>query len=132
MATTTAPTPSGTTVSTSPRRGTPWRTTVTAVVQRHPVLVYYALTVAISWGGVALVAGPLGVSGGAALMLGLFLAQAAGPATAGLVLTGVLDGPAGYRDLLARLMRWRVAPRWYAAALLLNPLALLVVLGGLG
>jgi CAAX protease family protein len=103
-----------------------------ALAQRHPVLAYYALTFAISWGGVALVAGPLGVSGGAALYLGLFLAQAAGPAAAGLVLTGVLDGPAGYRDLLARLTRWRVAPRWYAAALLLNPLALLVVLGGLG
>jgi membrane protease YdiL (CAAX protease family) len=96
------------------------------------VLAYYALAVALSWGGVALLAGPLGVSGGAALMLGLFLAQAAGPAAAGLVFTGVLDGPAGYRDLLARLTRWRVAPRWYAAALLLNPLALLVVLGGLG
>jgi membrane protease YdiL (CAAX protease family) len=95
------------------------------------VLAYYALTFAISWGGVALVAGRLGVSGGAALPA-LFLAQAAGPTTASLVLTGVLDGPAGYRDLLARLTRWRVAPRWYAAALLLNPLALLVVLGGLG
>jgi membrane protease YdiL (CAAX protease family) len=96
------------------------------------VLAYLTLAFAISWGGVALVAGPLGVSGGAALMLGLFLAQAAGPTAACLVLTGVLDGPAGYRDLRARLTHWRVAPRWYAAALLLNPLALLVVLGGLG
>jgi len=102
-----------------------------AVIRRHPVLAFYALAFAISWGGVALIAGPLGVAGGAAL-LGLFLAQAAGPTAACLVLTGVLDGPAGYRELLARLTRWRVGPRWYAAALLLNPLALLVVLGGLG
>jgi membrane protease YdiL (CAAX protease family) len=48
-----------------------------------------------------------------------------------LILTGILDGQAGYRDLLARLTRWRVAPRWYAAALLLNPFAMLVVLGAL-
>jgi hypothetical protein len=66
------------------------------------VLACYALTVALSWGGVALLAGPLGVSGGAALLVGLFLAQAAGPSTAGLVLTGLLDGRDGFRDLLAR------------------------------
>jgi membrane protease YdiL (CAAX protease family) len=81
-------------------------------------------------GGIALVSGPLGLSGGA-LMVALLMVISAGPTTASLVLTGIVDGRAGYRDLLARLTRWRVALRWYAAALLLNPVAMLVVLGAL-
>jgi membrane protease YdiL (CAAX protease family) len=64
-------------------------------------------------------------------MAALLLVIAAGPSIASLLLTGLLYGRAGYRDLLARLTRWRVAPRWYAAALLINPIALLVVLGAL-
>ncbi len=103
-------------------------TPIRAFIQRHPVLSYYALTFAISWGGVAVVAGPLGPSAGASIMVALLLVIAAGPTIACLILTGVLDGRAGYRDLLTRLTRWRVAPRWYAA-LLLNPLTLLGVLG---
>lgn len=61
--------------------------------------------------------------------IALFVAMAAGPTIASLILTGLLEGAAGYRDLFARLTRWRVAPRWYAVALLLNPLMILVVLG---
>jgi membrane protease YdiL (CAAX protease family) len=104
-------------------------TRITALARRHPLIAYFLLAFGISWGGVALVAGPLGPSAGAAIMVGLLLVIAAGPTVACLILTGVLDGRAGYRDLLARLTRWRVAPRWYAVALLLNPLTLLAVLG---
>jgi CAAX protease family protein len=101
-----------------------------SLIQRHPVVAYFLLAYIISWGGVALVSGGIGLSGGA-LMLALLIAISAGPTTASLLLTGVLDGRVGYRDLLARLTRWHVAPRWYAAALLMNPVALLVVLGAL-
>jgi membrane protease YdiL (CAAX protease family) len=51
------------------------------------------------------------------------LAWFAGPSVASLVLTGLVSGRAGYRDLLARLLRWRVGGRWYAVALLTAPLA---------
>jgi membrane protease YdiL (CAAX protease family) len=44
-----------------------------------------------------------------------------GPSIAGLIMTGLADGKAGYRGLAARLCRWRVAIRWYAAALLIAP-----------
>jgi membrane protease YdiL (CAAX protease family) len=50
------------------------------------------------------------------------LAWLAGPSVASIVLTGLVDGRAGYRDLLARFLRWRVGALWYAVALLLAPL----------
>ena len=37
-------------------------------------------------------------------------------------MTGLADGWPGLRDLLARLLRWRVGARWYAVALLTAPL----------
>jgi membrane protease YdiL (CAAX protease family) len=54
----------------------------------------------------------------------LFIAFSApvAPAIIGVLLTGLVAGRAGYRDLLARLLRWRVDVRWYALALLTAPL----------
>ena len=46
----------------------------------------------------------------------------AGPSVAGILLTGLVDGRAGLRELLSRLLRWRVGARWYAVALLTAPL----------
>jgi membrane protease YdiL (CAAX protease family) len=37
-------------------------------------------------------------------------------------MTGLTAGTAGYRELLARVLRWRVRARWYGVALLLAPL----------
>ena len=50
-----------------------------------------------------------------------------GPGVAGLLLTGLLDGRAGFRELLSRLLRWRVGARWWAVALLAAPLVFTVV-----
>jgi membrane protease YdiL (CAAX protease family) len=47
-----------------------------------------------------------------------YLAILAGPCLAGVLLTGIVDGPPGLRELLARLRRWRTASRWYVVALL--------------
>ena len=38
-------------------------TTIKAFIKRHPVLTYYALTFAISWGGILVVVGPGGIPG---------------------------------------------------------------------
>lgn len=48
-----------------------------------------------------------------------------GPLTAALVVIGLTEGVAGYRDLLARLLRWRIGWWWAAAAGI--PLAVLAV-----
>jgi len=55
---------------------------------------------------------------GALLYIGMLL----GPALAGLIVTGLVSGRAGLRDLLSRSLKWRVGAWWYAAALLLIPL----------
>src|SRR5437763_5521290 len=101
-------------------------TTIKSFIKLHPVLTYYVLTFAISWGGMLLV-------GGRGLFAGtnwqtdpLFqlavLALLVGPPIAGLLLTGLVDGRAGDRELLSRLLHWRVDIRWYAVALLTAPL----------
>ena len=64
-----------------------------------------------------------GASGGIPM-----LAWVAGPPVAGILLTGLLYGRAGFRDLLTRMTRWRVGARWYAVALLTTPLYLTAIL----
>jgi uncharacterized protein len=127
MATTTARTPSGTATPPASRQGAPRRTSVMAFIERHPVLAYYAVVFAISLGGVLLlIGGPGSIPGTPAqierLIWFVVLTLELGPPVAGLVLTGLLDGRAGYRELHSRLLRWRVGARWYAVALLTAPL----------
>jgi hypothetical protein len=38
-------------------------TTIRAFIKRNPVLTYYALTFALSWGGILIVVGPGGIPG---------------------------------------------------------------------
>ncbi len=107
--------------------------TITAFIQRHPVLTYYALVFAISWGGILLiVGGPGGIPGSReqveAMMPLVLVALFAGPSVAGLLTTGLVSGRAGLRELLSRLLRWRVRARWYATALLSAPVLVTTVL----
>jgi membrane protease YdiL (CAAX protease family) len=102
-------------------------TTIKAFIKGHPLVSYFALTFAISWGGVLLViGGPGGIPGNPeqfeTLLPVVILALLAGPSVAGLLLTGLVDGRAGFRELLSWLLRWRVGVRWYAVALLTAPL----------
>ncbi len=53
----------------------------------------------------------------------VILALAIGPTVAGILMTGLVDGSVGLRDLLSRSLRWRVGARWYAVALLTGPLS---------
>lgn len=107
-------------------------TAVRAFVKNHPLLSYVALTFAISWGEILLVIGPGGVPVNAEhfrqiIVLG-YPAMLAGPTLAAIVLTGLVYGKAGFRELLSKLLRWRVGVRWYAVALLTAPLTMLAVL----
>jgi uncharacterized protein len=107
-------------------------TTLKTFIQRHPVLTYFVLTFAISWGGILIVLGPGGFTS-TPERLDMFLplvvlAILAGPSVAGVVLTGLVNGKAGLRELLSRLLRWRVAARWYAVALLTAPLTVMATL----
>jgi membrane protease YdiL (CAAX protease family) len=104
-----------------------------AFVKKHPVLTYYALVFAMSWGGILLiVGGPGGIPGSSEevemLMPPVLLALFAGPSVAGLLMIRLVAGRVGLHDLLSRLLRWRVGARWYAAALLSAPLIVTTVL----
>ena len=96
------------------------------LIRRHPLLAYYVLTFALSWGGFVLVVGPSSLVSANWQAEGKFLSaiivMLSGPSIAGLLLTGLVDGRAGYRDLFLRLGQWRVGIRWYALAILPAPI----------
>jgi uncharacterized protein len=58
----------------------------------------------------------------------VLLAWLAGPSVASILMTGLVHGRDGLRDLLTRMTKWRVGARWYAVALLTAPLLVTAVL----
>jgi uncharacterized protein len=106
-----------------------------AFIQRHPVATYYVSVFAISWGGGVIVLGPGGIWGArpitASQLPFVYLTAIAGPSVASIVSTLLVYGRAGLRELLSRLLRWRVSARWYAVALLTAPLLVMATLLGL-
>jgi uncharacterized protein len=107
---------------------------IKALVKSHPVVSYFALVFAISWGGVLTVVGvgPGGFPGtkeqSEMLFPFVYLAMLVGPSVTGIVLTGLLYGRSGLRELLSRLLKWRVGARWQAVAILTAPLLYIAVL----
>jgi membrane protease YdiL (CAAX protease family) len=99
------------------------------------VLAYFVLTIIFTWGCMAMAVYPGGFpitdeqfERSGALV---YVAMLVGPSGAGLLLTGLLDGRAGFRELFFRLIRWRSGARWYAVALLTAPLMITTILLGL-
>jgi len=108
-------------------------TTINAFIKRHPVLTYFVLTFVISWGGILLVIGGPGAipspsEQAMSLLPVAILVMLVGPSVAGLLMTGLGQGRAGFRELLTRLLKWRVDARWYAVALLATPLLITATL----
>lgn len=107
--------------------------TVSASIERHSLLIYFALAFAISWGAVLVVIGGPGRIPGTTeqaemLLPFVVLAMLPGPAVAGILLTGLVYGKGGLRDVLSRMLRWRVGARWYAVALVGAPVLVTAVL----
>ena len=100
-------------------------------LQRHPLLVFFALAFGISWGAILTIMASRGfdlsplqsVEGGL-----LFLAMLLGPCISGLACTALFDGRSGLRALGQQALYWRVAAVWYVVALLTVPAILLVLL----
>jgi membrane protease YdiL (CAAX protease family) len=93
---------------------------------RHSLFIFFSIAFTISCAGILLVLGLGGVRGAVAPteapFLLMMLAWLAGPSVASMVMTGLVSGRSGYRDLLSRLTTWRAGVGWYALALLTAPL----------
>ncbi len=91
---------------------------------------YFALTFVISWMGALAVVAPKLLRGEAVPKFTgilMFPVMLSGPVVASVILTGLVDGTSGLRELFSRMCRVRVALRWYAA-LLIPPAVMLSVL----
>jgi len=98
--------------------------------QRNPVTAYFLLAFSISWAAaLAVVARNLFSGQSIPKTMGLFVfpAMLLGPSISGILLTALVDGRAGLRDLLVRMGKWRVVPRWYVV-LLIPPALVLTTL----
>ncbi|MCZ4066904.1 CPBP family intramembrane metalloprotease [Microbacterium sp. H37-C3] len=108
---------------------------VTGIIRRRPLVSFFVLALGLSW--VAWTPWILSNDGlgvwdyafpqifGTSQFTGMLFGAYLGPLGAAFVVTAVTGGRAGLRVWVGRLLRWRVAPRWYAVALLAVPLAVL-------
>ena len=86
-----------------------------SLVKRHPIITFFVLTYAISWGFLPIEA--VGFMPG-------------GPLLAALIVIPITQGWAGLRELGSRMIRWRVRWYWYVVAIGL-PLAVLLLTAAL-
>jgi uncharacterized protein len=86
-----------------------------SLVKRHPIITFFVLTYAISWGFLPIEAVRF---------------MAGGPLIAALIVIPLTQGWTGLRELGSRMIRWRVRWYWYAVAIGL-PLAVVMLTAGL-
>lgn len=106
-----------------------------SLVERHPLASYFVIAYGITWGGILTFLASRGfqfaslqVQDASILFAIIFLAMLLGPSTSSLVLTALLDGRNGLREIWLRIRRWQVGLPWYAVALLTVPVLTLVIL----
>jgi uncharacterized protein len=88
------------------------------MLRRYPLLFFFLLSYAISWSiWLPLLLAKQGIILDRPPQY-LHLLGSLGPAVAALITTRICSGSVGLRDLWRRMFDWRVAPRWYAIALL--------------
>jgi len=101
-------------------------------IKRNPLLSCFSLVFVLSWGLIVILAGPgnipINAEQSEKLLPLLYTMMLVGPGLAGLLLTGLVNGKAGFRNLRARLLKWRVGIRWYLLALLTAPIVALSIL----
>ncbi|MBN2423667.1 MAG: CPBP family intramembrane metalloprotease [Calditrichaceae bacterium] len=101
-------------------------------IKNHPLISYFVLTFVLSWSGIIFAAFFMGMpttskqfteDGPLALLPFLFA-----PTIVSLVLTGIVHGKNGFKELKSGFLKWKVNLRWYIFALFLLPAILSVML----
>lgn len=85
-------------------------------IRRHPFAAFVLIAFGLSWAFWCSMAA-MGMRVRQGVLLPTHVPGLFGPFVAAFVVTAVMGGRAGVRGLLSRMARWRVAPRWYVAAL---------------
>jgi hypothetical protein len=92
--------------------------TMQVFTRGNSVIIYFALTFAISWTGALIVAAPALIRGETLTKQGgilLFPVMILGPCISGVVMTFLVDGRLALRRLVFRMRPGRLAPVWYLA-----------------
>ena len=101
-------------------------------IRKNAVFFYFSLVFIISWGLIIILAGPENIpihpEKSKALLPLLYTMMLLGPGIAGILLTGIVNGKEGYRNLRFCLFKWKVGFRWYLVALLTAPVLAIIIL----
>ena len=92
------------------------------LIKQYPMVAFFALTYAISW----MVWVPLAV---AQVDHPLYKLGTFGPTLAALILTALISGRSGIKQLLRRLLIWRVPIFWYLFSFLSTAVGVLAAIG---
>jgi CAAX protease family protein len=102
-----------------------------AIVKRQPLFSLYIILFVLGWSGLILQVlnsqGLLSMPSALSAFVQIFTGWA--PGIAAVLVTAILTGRAGVRDLLRRFLIWRVGLQWYMIALFLIAV---IILGGIG
>ena len=90
-------------------------------LKQKSVGLYFLVTFLISWGGCLPVFLPVFLHGASLEIEDLFLPGifiVGGPFFTGLLMTWIVGGGSGLRELFSRMLKWNVGARWYAPILI--------------
>lgn len=97
-------------------------------VKHHPLAAYFALAYAITWAVALSIAASMRGWIGLQIPASAHFLTSYGPMLSAFIVTAMVGGSAGIRELLGRMTRWQVGLRWILVAVA-SPIALYLVAG---
>jgi uncharacterized protein len=107
-------------ISSFDRSTVPTASGLRGLLQRHPLVSYFVLAFGFSWVAwipFVLAQDGLGILPVRLSQVGLIPGAYLGPLLSGFLMVGAMEGKAGVRHLLRRMIQWRVGWQWYLVAL---------------